>query len=179
MAQNLIDDYNLVTGPQKAAILMLSLEEDKASKIFSLMDEEEIKEISVVMASLGKVSSNVVEQLFIEFGERTSSTGSLVGSYESTERLLLKNLDKERVANIMEEIRDDNKSLRDWGNNNYNEKEELENEVDKLKDDVSDLKKELEDLKNEYKEMEDVVYYLKQDKEELEKIIEYNKSLNY
>lgn len=105
MSQNLIDDYNLVTGPQKAAILMLSLEEDKSSMIFSLMDEEEIKEISIVMASLGKVSSSVVEQLFLEFGERTSSTGSLVGSYESTERLLLKNLDKDRVSNIMEEIR--------------------------------------------------------------------------
>lgn len=34
-----------------------------------------------------------------------SSTGSLVGSLESTERLLLKVLDKSRVENIMEDIR--------------------------------------------------------------------------
>lgn len=81
------------------------------------------------------------------------------------------NYSKDFILNIMEEIRDDNKALRDWGNNCYNEKGELQEEVYKLKDDVSDLEKELEDLKNEYKEMEDVVYYLKQDKEELEERI--------
>lgn len=105
MKQNLIDDYNLISGPQKAAILMLSLSEEQSATIFSLMDEEEIKELSVIMANLGKVSSNVVEQLFLEFTDRISNTGSLIGSYESTERLLLKSIDKERVSTIMEEIR--------------------------------------------------------------------------
>ena len=105
MKQNIIDDYNLISGQQKAAILMMSLEEDKAASIFSLMDDEEIKELSVIMASLGKVNSNVVEQLFAEFNEKLSSASSLVGTYESTERLLSKTLDKDRVANIMEEIR--------------------------------------------------------------------------
>ena len=36
---------------------------------------------------------------------QVSSTGALVGTYESTERLLSKALDKDRVSNIMEEIR--------------------------------------------------------------------------
>ncbi|MGE0109803.1 MAG: flagellar motor switch protein FliG, partial [Bdellovibrionales bacterium] len=64
-----------------------------------------LKELSQVMANLGTVSSNLVEKLFIEFVEQMSSTGSLVGSLESTERLLLKVLDKSRVENIMEDIR--------------------------------------------------------------------------
>lgn len=102
---NMIEDYNLVTGAQKAAILMLALDEEQSALMFSLMDEEEIKELSIVMASLGKVNSSVVEQLFADFGDRISNTGSLVGSYESTERLLSKTLDKERVTAIMEEIR--------------------------------------------------------------------------
>ena len=105
MKQNVIDDYNLISGQQKAAILMMSLDEEKSAAIFALMDDEEIKELSVIMASLGKVNSNVVEQLFAEFNEKLSSAGSLVGTYESTERLLSKALDKDRVANIMEEIR--------------------------------------------------------------------------
>ena len=112
MKQNIIDDYNLISGQQKAAILMMSLEEDKAASIFSLMDDEEIKELSVIMASLGKVNSNVVEQLFAEFNEKLSSASSLVGTYESTERLLSKTLDKDRVANIMEEIRGGDKEAR-------------------------------------------------------------------
>ena len=105
MKQNVIDDYNLLSGQQKAAILMLSLDEERSSALFSLMDDEEIKELSVIMASLGKVNSNIMEQLIAEFNEKISSTGNLVGTYESTERLLAKALDKDRVSVIMEEIR--------------------------------------------------------------------------
>lgn len=105
MKQNVLDDYNLLSGQQKAAILMMSLNEERSASIFSLMDDEEIKELSVIMASLGKVNSNVVEQIFSEFVEKTSNTGTLIGTYESTERLLAKALDKDRVSVIMEEIR--------------------------------------------------------------------------
>ena len=58
--QNVIDDFNILSGQQKAAILMLSLDEERSASIFALMDDEEIKELSVIMASLGKVNSNVV-----------------------------------------------------------------------------------------------------------------------
>ncbi len=105
MKQNVIDDYNLLSGQQKAAILMMSLDEDKSAALFALMDDEEIKELSVIMASLGKVNSNVVEQLFAEFNDKISNNDVLIGTYESTERLLAKTMDKERVASIMEEIR--------------------------------------------------------------------------
>ena len=88
MKQNVIDDYNLLSGQQKAAILMLSLDEERSATLFSMMDDEEIKELSVIMASLGKINSNVIEQLITEFNDKISSTGSLIGSYESTERLL-------------------------------------------------------------------------------------------
>ena len=105
MKQNVIDDYNLLSGQQKAAILMLSLDEERSASLFSLMDDEEIKELSVIMASLGKINSNIIEQLIVEFNEKITNTGSLVGTYESTERLLAKALDKDRVSIIMEEIR--------------------------------------------------------------------------
>lgn len=99
------EDYRGLSGPQKAAILMLSLAEDQSGRIFAMMDDEEIKEMSQVMAGLGTISSNVVERLFVEFADQISSTGSLVGSLESTERLLMKSLPNDRVSLIMEEIR--------------------------------------------------------------------------
>lgn len=99
------EDYRSLTGPQKAAMLMLSLGEEHSSRLFSLMDDEEIKELSQIMANLGTVSANLIERLFVEFADQLSSTGSLVGSMESTERLLLKSLPKDRVSTIMEEIR--------------------------------------------------------------------------
>ncbi len=100
-----VEDYRGLSGPQKAAMMLLSLSEDQASNLFSLMDDEEIKELSQVMSSLGNVGSNTVERLFVEFVEQITATGSLVGSYDSTERLLAKALGEERVSNIMEEIR--------------------------------------------------------------------------
>jgi flagellar motor switch protein FliG len=99
------EDYRSLTGPQKAAIMMLSLGEDHSARIFAMMDDEEIKEISQIMANLGTVSSSLVERLFVEFADAMSNTGSLVGSYDSTERLLMKSLPKDRVESIMEEIR--------------------------------------------------------------------------
>ncbi|HLI10699.1 MAG TPA: flagellar motor switch protein FliG [Alphaproteobacteria bacterium] len=99
------DDYKALSGPEKAAVMMLAMGEDNAAKLFALMDEEEIREISTCMANLGTVSSNVVERLFVEFADMISSTGTLMGTLESTERLLMKVLDKERVSSIMEEIR--------------------------------------------------------------------------
>lgn len=99
------EDYRSLTGPQKAAIMMLSLGEEHSAKLFAMMDDDEIRELSQIMASLGTVSSSIVERLFVEFADAISNTGSLVGSYESTERLLMKSLPKDRVNAIMEEIR--------------------------------------------------------------------------
>jgi flagellar motor switch protein FliG len=99
------DDVRSLSGSEKAAIFILSLGEDHAAKLFGLMDDEEIKEISQTMARLGSVSASVVETLFVDFAESVSATGSLVGTLESTERLLGKIMSKEKVSSIMEEIR--------------------------------------------------------------------------
>lgn len=99
------EDYRSLSGPQKAAVLMMALGEESAAKLFSLMHEDEIKEVSSAMATLGPVSSSIVERLCHEFASQMSAAGNLVGSFESTERLLAKTLPKERVSQIMEEIR--------------------------------------------------------------------------
>jgi len=57
------------------------------------------------MSNLGTISSSLVEKLLIEFVSQMSSTGSLMGSYESTERLLARFMQGEKVGQIMEEIR--------------------------------------------------------------------------
>lgn len=99
------EDYRTLSGAEKAAIFMLALGEEHTSKIFEHMDDEEIMEISTTMATLGKINSNIVERLFVDFAEAMSSTGNLVGTLDSTERLLTKVLGKDKVGQIMEEIR--------------------------------------------------------------------------
>ncbi|MBS0643267.1 MAG: flagellar motor switch protein FliG [Proteobacteria bacterium] len=92
-------------GPQKAAILMLALGPENAGRLFTMMHEDEIRQISSAMAQLGAVSAETVEQLCTDFVHSLGAAGGIMGSYENTESLLLKALPKERVAQIMEEIR--------------------------------------------------------------------------
>jgi flagellar motor switch protein FliG len=99
-----ITDPGRLTGPEKAAIVMLTLGEDH-KVIWKQLDDEEIKEISQAMAGLGNVSSTVVEQLLVEFVSSMSGGGSVMGSFEQTQRLLAGFLDDDKVDNLMEEIR--------------------------------------------------------------------------
>jgi len=99
------DDYRSLNGLQKAALLVMSVGEDTAAKLFQLMHDDEIREISQTMAHLGTVNATVIERLFVEFADQISSTGTMSGTYESTERLLMKVLDRSKVDTIMEEIR--------------------------------------------------------------------------
>jgi len=99
------DDVRSLSGAERAAVIMLALGEEHSQRIWEMMDEEEIKEISQVMSNLGSVSSSLIEKLLVDFVSQLSGTGSLMGSYESTERLLANILPNEKVGTIMEEIR--------------------------------------------------------------------------
>lgn len=106
MALRVREDYRTLTGPEKAAIFMLALGEEHSAKIFEHMDDEEIMELSQIMSSLGKVPSHVVERLFVDFAEQMTSTNALIGTQDSTERLLLKaGMSQDKINAIMEEIR--------------------------------------------------------------------------
>ncbi len=94
-----------LSGPEKAAVLMLSLDEEHAAKVFGMLDLEEVKEISQTMSMLGRVDSEVVEAVMREFGQSVASTTGVYGGFEATEKLLRKVLDPETVEAIMEEIR--------------------------------------------------------------------------
>jgi flagellar motor switch protein FliG len=92
-------------GPQKAAILMLTLGEELSAQMFSRMQEDEIRDLSHAMAQLGSVSASMVEAVCEEFAGQLGQAGQIIGSFETTERLLLKTMPQERVNQIMEEIR--------------------------------------------------------------------------
>jgi flagellar motor switch protein FliG len=104
VAEN-IRKFRGIDGPQKAAIVLFALDQEHASTLFQMMDLDEIKELSSTMSQLGNVTSDVVETLFVEFVDQISGTGSLTGSFGSTERLLRATLENERVEEIMEELR--------------------------------------------------------------------------
>jgi flagellar motor switch protein FliG len=99
------DNYKSLSGAEKTAIVFLMLGEEKGSRLMERLDEDEIRIVSRAMAGLGNVTSNLVEQLLRAFTERFANTGPVVGSYDSTERMLMRFLPGDRVSEIMNEIR--------------------------------------------------------------------------
>lgn len=100
----LVPDYKSFTGAQKAAILILAIGDAQGGKVFAMLHEDEIREISRAMVQLGPIPAAIVEQLSAEFTAGVSDVTGLIGGIESTERLLSKNLPADRVAQIMDEI---------------------------------------------------------------------------
>src|SRR6266853_5375697 len=94
-----------MSGAKRAAILMLALGEQYGGKVWSLLDDDEVRELSVHMSTLGTVEAEVVEDLLLEFVSRMSASGALMGTFDATERLLQQYLPPERVSGIMDEIR--------------------------------------------------------------------------
>src|SRR6476620_70245 len=94
-----------LVGPKRAAILMLALGETCGGTGGALLDDDEVRELSIHMSTLGTVEADVVEDLMLEFVSRMSASGALMGNFDATERLLHQYLPAERVTGIMDEIR--------------------------------------------------------------------------
>ncbi|MCL6593794.1 MAG: flagellar motor switch protein FliG, partial [Alicyclobacillus sp.] len=56
-----------LTGKQKAAILLISLGPDVASKIYKNLAEEEVEQLTLEIANLRKVDPELEEQVVREF----------------------------------------------------------------------------------------------------------------
>src|SRR5437764_9019750 len=83
-------------GPERAAVLMLAIGEQHGAKVWALLDDDELRQLSIVMSTLGTVDAQLVENLLLEFVGRLSASGSLLGNYDATERLLQQYLPPER-----------------------------------------------------------------------------------
>lgn len=101
--KNIVDASRL-NGAEKCAVILLALGEEHAH-VWQSLDEEEIKEISQAMASLGNVTAAVVEDLLVEFVSGMAGTGAIMGSFEQTQKLLASIMPGEKVDALMEEIR--------------------------------------------------------------------------
>jgi flagellar motor switch protein FliG len=98
-----VADASKLSGPEKAAVVLLALGEEHA-QVWQQLDEEEIKEVSQAMAGLGTVTSTVVEDLLVEFVSGMGG-GAITGSVEQTQKLLAAMMPGEKVDTLMEEIR--------------------------------------------------------------------------
>ena len=94
------------SGPEKAAVLLMSLGEDAASKVLSHMDEREIQNIGNYMASLGEVDAKEMDNINKEFFDMVSfGMGGLgVSGVDFLRNTLSKALDPEKAEEIINNI---------------------------------------------------------------------------
>src|SRR5262249_25471464 len=90
-----------VAGPRRAAMLMLALGEQYGGKVWSLLDDDEVRELSIVMSTLGTVEADTVEDMLLEFVSRMSASGALMGNFYATERVWHQYLPPVRGLGIM------------------------------------------------------------------------------
>jgi len=94
-----------LTGPARAAILLLAVGEAQGGKILALMRDDEIREISSAMATLGVVPRETLHEICTQFTDRMQQQGGIAGSYDIAEKLLRSTIPAERVDQILDDIR--------------------------------------------------------------------------
>ena len=94
------------SGPEKAAVLLMSLGEEAASKVLSHMDEREIQNIGNYMASLGEVDAKEMDNINKEFFDMVSfGMGGLgVSGVDFLRNTLSKALDPDKAEEIINNI---------------------------------------------------------------------------
>lgn len=95
-----------LSGKQKAAVLLMSLDVDVAAKVFQELDMKEVEQIAVEITNLKDVAPTVVEDVIEEFYQlMTAQSFMLEGGLEYAQVLLEKSYGLDRAKEIIEKIR--------------------------------------------------------------------------
>jgi flagellar motor switch protein FliG len=93
-----------LTGPQRAATLMLAFGEERAAAIMSRLYDDEVRALSSAMTTIGSLTAESVEEMCLAFVNELGRSG-VIGGWEATQRLLNRSLPPDRAAQIMQEMR--------------------------------------------------------------------------
>ena len=95
-----------LTGPEKAAILLMSIGEDNAGMVMANMDEREIQAIGNYMSALGNVNQETMDEVTKEFymATRTGIGGLGITGADFLKAALMKAMDPAKAIEILNNI---------------------------------------------------------------------------
>jgi len=97
--------FEALTGVQKAATVLLVLGEERGAQLMEKLAEQELTQVTRVMATAGRLSPTLVQAVCRDFIGKFDRGGDVsVGNLTSAERMLMRFLPPERVEQIMSEI---------------------------------------------------------------------------
>lgn len=98
--------FEQLTGKQKAAALLMSLDMEASSKIFKELDIKEVESIAVEITNMKDLPSNIIESVIEEFYQIITAQNYMVeGGIDAAQSLLEKTYGMERAREIVEKIR--------------------------------------------------------------------------
>lgn len=104
MAGNKLNPERL-TGPQKAAILLLTMGEEFTTSFFSALDEQSIKKIGKYMSEINYIPSDVANKVLDEFLKNFENESNMVVSGEDfLKQVVNKTLDKDTANEIFKVV---------------------------------------------------------------------------
>jgi len=94
-----------LTGVQKAAVLLLSLDQEAASLLLGQLEPKRVEEVTRELASLGDVPAKVRDEILDEFYQMAlAKSWAAEGGLEYARALLLQSLDPKEAQRILDHI---------------------------------------------------------------------------
>ena len=94
-----------LTGPQRAAVILLALGAEYGRPVWCVLDDDEIRLVTHAMVQLGSIEAEAVEDLIVDFVGSLSAAGSVTGTFDRTAQLLAQILPPKQVEALMDEIK--------------------------------------------------------------------------
>ncbi|OGR00139.1 MAG: flagellar motor switch protein FliG [Deltaproteobacteria bacterium RIFOXYD12_FULL_55_16] len=96
-----------LTGPEKAAVFLLTVGEEFASQVFKRLDPEDIKQVGRQMARIDKVDKEDLTALVNEFKTDSGDNDIFLSGNELLEGALKRAMSSEKANAMLDEIRSD------------------------------------------------------------------------
>jgi flagellar motor switch protein FliG len=98
-------DAATMTGPQKAAVMLVQMGRDRSAKVLSQMDEEEIELLTAEIVKLGDIDPALGDEVLLEFyNVLTGSGGPGSGGMGYARALLESSLGREKAGDMLDRV---------------------------------------------------------------------------
>lgn len=97
---------SMLTGPQKAAVMLVQMGRERSSRVLSQMADHEIEELTTEILRLGDLPETMADEVLLEFHATLTGGGGPGGGGMSYARALLESsLGAERAAGVLERVK--------------------------------------------------------------------------
>lgn len=96
--------YEMMTGPQKAAVFLMSLPDSVAAEVLKRLEMDEVREVTGTMNEIGHVLPKDIEKIFREFAEHATGQSGTVGNYNTTRKLLESAFSQDQAQMLLDDL---------------------------------------------------------------------------